>query len=136
MKKKILVTSALPYVNNLPHLGTMICILSADVYTRYLKLKKADVVSVLGTDEHGTTTETKAIEENLTPKQIADKYFKLHKEVYDWFLCDFDCFGRTSSKENHEITKDIFNKLNKNRYILKDTVEQAFCKKCEHRIVS
>jgi methionyl-tRNA synthetase len=131
MKKKILVTSALPYVNNLPHLGTMICILSADVYTRFLRLKKEDVVSVLGTDEHGTTTETKAIEEGLTPTQITDKYYKSHKQVYDWFLCDFSCFGRTSSKENYEISQEIFKRLYKNGYIFNKKVEQAYCEKCK-----
>ena len=53
-KKKILVTSALPYVNNVPHLGTMVCVLSADVYTRFLRLNKdIEVVSILGTDENG-----------------------------------------------------------------------------------
>jgi len=131
MKKKILVTSALPYVNNVPHLGNLICVLSADAYTRYLRLKKENVISVLGTDEHGTTTEAKSIEEGLTPKQVTDKYFKIHKKIYEWFLNDYDCFGRTSSKENYEITKDIFKKLNKNGYILKDKIEQAYCKKCE-----
>jgi len=131
MKRKILVTSALPYVNNLPHLGTMMCIVSADVYTRYLRLKNKDVISVLGTDEHGTTTETKAIEEGLTPKQITDKYYKLHKKVYDWFLCNFSCFGRTSSKVNYEISQDIFKKLKKNGYIFKKKVEQAYCEKCK-----
>ena len=65
---RILVTSALPYVNNIPHLGNLVCVISADVYARFLRLKKEDVISVLGTDEHGTTTETKAIEEGITPK--------------------------------------------------------------------
>ncbi len=131
MKKKYLVTSALPYVNNVPHLGNLICVISADVYTRYLRLKKEDVISVLGTDEHGTTTETKAIEEGLTPKEITDKYFKFHKEIYEWFLNDYDCFGRTSSKANYEISQDIFKKLNKNGFILQKTVEQAYCEKCK-----
>jgi len=130
MKKKILVTSALPYVNNVPHLGTMMCVISADVYTRFLRLQNKDVISVLGTDEHGTTTEAKALEEGLTPRQITDKYSKLQKEIYDWFLCDFDCWGRTSSKENFEITQDIFLKLYNNGYILKEKMEQFFCEKC------
>ncbi len=130
MTKKILVTSALPYVNNLPHLGTMVCVLSADVYTRFLRLKGENVISVCGTDEHGTTTETKALEEGLTPRQITDKYYKLQKEIYDWFNCDFDCFGRTSSKPNKEVTIDIFKKLDKNGFIKEDILEQTFCKKC------
>lgn len=129
-KKKILVTSALPYVNNVPHLGNLVCVVSADVYTKFLRLKKENVISVCGTDEHGTTTETKAIEEGLTPKEICDKYFKIHKQVYEWFGCDFDCFGRTSSKANHETTQDIFLKLNKNGYIKEAVLEQYYCEKC------
>ncbi len=130
MAKKILVTSALPYVNNLPHLGTMIPILSADAYSRFLKLKKENVVFVCGTDEHGTTTEIKAIEEGVTPRKVSDKYFGMHKKVYEWFECDFNCFGRSSSDENHRITQDIFLKLDKNGYILEQSLEQLYCGKC------
>ena len=129
--KRIIVTSALPYANNVPHLGNLMCVLSADVYTRFLRLKNKDVISVLGTDEHGTTTETKALEEGLTPKQITDKYFKIHKTIYDWFNCEYDCFGRTSSKENHEIAKEIFLSLDKQGYIKEQTIKQAYCEKCK-----
>jgi methionyl-tRNA synthetase len=125
-KKKILVTSALPYVNNIPHLGNLLPVLSADVYTRFLRMKGEDVISVLGTDEHGTTTEAIAMKMNLTPKQATDHFFKIHKEVYEWFLCSFDCFGRTSSKENVEITQDIFHKLYGNELITEKEEEQMF----------
>ncbi len=131
MKKRILITSALPYVNNVPHLGNLICVISADAFTKFLRLKKENVISVCGTDEHGTTTETKAIEEKITPKQVCDKYFKIHKRIYEWFGCDFTCFGRTSSKATHEITKDIFKKLYKNGYIKEKELEQFYCKKCD-----
>ncbi|MBN1377058.1 methionine--tRNA ligase [Candidatus Woesearchaeota archaeon] len=130
-KKKIIVTSALPYVNNVPHLGTLICIISADVYSRFLRLKNEDVIYVLGTDEHGTTAEVKAKEEGLTPKKLVDKYFKIHKKVYDWFEIKPDCFGRTSSKENTKITVDIFKKLDKNGYIKEKEIEQTYCNKCK-----
>lgn len=125
-KKRTLVTSALPYVNNIPHLGTMVCIISADIYTRYLRLKKENVISVLGTDEHGTTTETIAMELGMTPKQAVDHFFKIHKEIYEWFNCSFDCLGRTSSKESKEITQDIFLKLHENKYISEKEVEQMY----------
>ena len=128
---KIIVTSALPYVNNVPHLGTVVCIISADVYARYLKLKGKEVISVLGTDEHGTTAETKALEEGMTPKELVDKYFKIHKGIYDWFNCSFDCFGRTSSEQNHKISQDIFKKLYKHGYIVEKEVEQLFCESCK-----
>ncbi len=130
-KKRILVTSALPYVNNIPHLGTMVCIISADIYTRYLRLKKENVISVLGTDEHGTTTETIAMELGMTPKQAVDHFFKIHKEIYAWFNCSYDCLGRTSSKESKEITQDIFMKLYKNNYIEEKEVEQMYDEKAD-----
>lgn len=129
--ERIIVTSALPYVNNIVHLGNLVCIISADVYTRYLRLRKADVISVLGTDEHGTTSEVKAFEEGLTPRQLCDKYFKIQKEIYEWFECDFDCFGRTSSEQNKEITLEIFHDLKKNGYILEQESDQFFCFKCD-----
>ncbi len=125
--KKILVTSALPYVNNVPHLGNLVCVISADVYTRFLRLMHKDVISVLGTDEHGTTAETKALEEGLSPRQLCDKYYALHTEIYKWFNCEFDCYGRTSSKDNAEVTVDIFKKLHEHGYIVADTLEQLYC---------
>ncbi|MBW3015513.1 methionine--tRNA ligase [Candidatus Woesearchaeota archaeon] len=129
MAKKILITSALPYVNNVPHLGTMVCILSADVYARFLRLRNDPCLFICGTDEHGTTAEVKAAEEGLTPRKLVDKYFKIHKKIYEWFECSFDAFGRTSSDENKEITLDIFERLNKNGYIKKDTLEQLYCER-------
>jgi methionyl-tRNA synthetase len=128
--ERTIVTSALPYVNNVPHLGTTVCVISTDVYSRYLKSKGEEVISVCGTDEHGTTAEVKALEEGLTPKQLVDKYFKIHKKIYEWFNCEFDCFGRTSSKENKEVSIDIFNKLEKNNFIIENTLQQPFCNKC------
>ena len=73
--KKILITSALPYVNNVPHLGNIIgCILSADVFARFCRSIGKETIFICGIDEHGTTTETKALQEGLTPKEICDKY--------------------------------------------------------------
>jgi len=68
-RRNILITSALPYVNNVPHLGNIIgCVLSADVYARFARLMGYNTIYVCGTDEYGTATETKAIEEGLTPR--------------------------------------------------------------------
>jgi methionyl-tRNA synthetase len=97
-RRNILVTSALPYVNNVPHLGNIIgSTLSADVFARYCRIKGYNALYICGTDEYGTTTETKALEEGLTCEQICTKYFAEHKNVYDWFNIDFDYFGRTST---------------------------------------
>ncbi|CAA6653607.1 unnamed protein product [Spirodela intermedia] len=97
-RRNILITSALPYVNNVPHLGNIIgCVLSADVFARYCRLRGYNAIYICGTDEYGTATETKALEENSTPKQICDKYHEIHKAIYKWFDISFDQFGRTSS---------------------------------------
>ena len=103
--QNILITAALPYVNNTPHLGNIIGgVLSADAYARYCRMRGHNVMFVCGTDEYGTTTEVKAIEEKVSPQQICDKYHRLHKEIYEWFEIDFDHFGRTSLPIHSEIT--------------------------------
>ena len=127
----ILITSALPYVNNVPHLGNIIgCVLSADVFARYERLIGKNVLFVCGTDEYGTATETKALEEKCSPKALCDKYHKIHSDVYKWFDCDFDIFGRTSTPIHSEITQEIFLALQKNGYISKREVEQFKCFNC------
>ncbi len=131
MKEKILITSALPYVNNMPHLGNIVgCVLSADVFARFCRSFGHKIIYICGTDEHGTATETKALEEGVTPQDICDKYYTIHKRIYDWFNISFDTFGRTSTKAHTEITQDIFSKLNKNGYIIEANVEQLYCERC------
>lgn len=84
----------------MPHLGNIIgCVLSADVFARYCRLCNYNTLFVCGTDEYGTATETKALEEGLTPQQICDKYFEIHNSIYRWFNIGFDYFGRTSTPE-------------------------------------
>jgi methionyl-tRNA synthetase len=111
-KRNILITSALPYVNNVPHLGNIIgCVLSADVYARYCRLMGYNTIYICGTDEYGTATETKAIQEGLTPQEICDKYHSIHKGIYEWFDIDTEYFGRTSTPKHTQITQDIFKGL-------------------------
>lgn len=127
-ERNILITSALPYVNNVPHLGNIIgSVLSADIYARYAKNRNYNALFVCGTDEYGTATETKALEEKVTPQQLCDKYHKVHKEVYDWFDIDFDYFGRTTTPLQTEIAQDIFMKLFDNDYLEEQTTEQLYC---------
>jgi len=130
-EKNILITSALPYVNNVPHLGNIIgCVLSADVYARYCRLRKYNCLYICGTDEYGTATETKALAEGVTPREICDKYNRIHEDIYKWFNISFDYFGRTSTKVQTEIAQDIFWKIHKNGYFLEDNVEQLQCTNC------
>ncbi|VVC03032.1 Methionine--tRNA ligase [Candidatus Bilamarchaeum dharawalense] len=129
---KILITSALPYVNNVPHLGNIIgCVLSADVYARYCRSREYDCLYICGTDEYGTATEIKALEEGVTPKEICDKYYKIHKDIYEWFGIKFDIFGRTSTEKHTKITQDIFTQLHSNGYVVEDEVEQFYDEKAD-----
>ncbi len=129
-EEKILITCALPYVNNIPHLGNIIQVLSADVFARYQRHTNKEVLYVCGTDEHGTTTETIALKEGLSPQEVCDKYHKIHKEIYEWFNISFNHFGRTSTPFQHEITKDIFMKAYNNGYVFEKDLEQTYCPKC------
>ena len=108
-ERNVLITSALPYVNNVPHLGNIVgCVLSADVFARFCRLRGYNTLYICGTDEYGTTTETKAIQEGLTPREICDKYNKLHADIYEWFDIGFDHFGRTTTEKQTQIAQDIF----------------------------
>ncbi|KAK6199278.1 methionyl tRNA synthetase [Scheffersomyces amazonensis] len=127
-ERNILITSALPYVNNVPHLGNIVgSVLSADIYARYTKNRNYNSLFICGTDEYGTATETKALKDNVTPQELCDKYHKIHKQVYDWFGIDFDYFGRTPTSLQTEIAHDIFLKLYKNGYLEEKTVPQLYC---------
>ncbi|KAF3677233.1 putative methionine--tRNA ligase, partial [Capsicum annuum] len=131
-KRNILITSALPYVNNVPHLGNIIgCVLSADVFARYCRIRGYNAIYMCGTDEYGTATETKALEENCTPKQICDKYHAIHKDVYKWFDISFDEFGRTSTPQQTEVCQAIFKKLWDNNWLSENTMQQLYCDTCK-----
>ncbi len=129
---KYLITSALPYVNNVPHLGNLIgCVLSADVFARYCRSKGYETLYVCGTDEYGTATETKALEEGVTPRQICDKYYAIHQSVYAWFGISTDIFGRTSTPLHAKITHEIFNSLHKNNFFIEQEAEQPYDEKLQ-----
>ncbi|KAL9254454.1 putative methionine--tRNA ligase [Drosera capensis] len=131
-KRNILITSALPYVNNVPHLGNIIgCVLSADVFARYCRLRGYNAIYICGTDEYGTATETKAMEEKSTPQQICDKYHEIHREVYEWFNIGFDKFGRTSTPQQTEVCQAIFKKLLENNWLSENTMQQLYCDTCQ-----
>ena len=125
-----LITSALPYVNNIPHLGNLIQMLSGDVFARFCRNKGYDTLYICGTDEYGTATETKAIEEKKTPRELCDYYYQEHTKIYDWFHINFDKFGRTSNEQCTEITQALFNDLDEAGYIKEHVNKQLFCPKC------
>lgn len=127
-ERNILITSALPYVNNVPHLGNIVgSVLSADIFARYCKDRNYNTLFICGTDEYGTATETKALEEKVSPRELCTKYHKIHKDVYDWFKIGFDYFGRTTTEKQTEIAQDIFLKLYKNNYLEEQVMRQLYC---------
>jgi methionyl-tRNA synthetase len=126
-ERNILITSALPYVNNVPHLGNIIgCVLSADVYARFCRSRGYNCIYVCGTDEYGTATETRAIEEGLSCQALCDKYNAVHESIYDWFDIKFDNFGRTPTRYQTKIAQDMFHRLRENGFLQEKTIEQLY----------
>ena len=127
-KRNVLITSALPYANNIPHLGNIIgSILSADVFARYCKARGIQTLFACGTDEYGTATATKSLEEGLSPAALCAKYYAIHKDIYDWFRIEFDVFGRTSTPRQTEIVQEVFSGLWHNGFIEEQETVQPFC---------
>lgn len=129
--KKRLITSALPYVNNIPHLGNLTQVLSADVFARFCRSRGYETLYICGTDEYGTASETRALQEGVTPRELCDRYHVIHRDIYKWFNIDFDYFGRTSTPKQTEIVQAIFNAVDKNGYISEKESEQLYCPNCQ-----
>ena len=125
--KKILVTSALPYINGVPHLGHMVgCLLPSDVYARFMRMMGHEVLYIVGTDEHGTTSEVGALKAGMDVQAYCDMNHERHYKTYKDFNLSFDYFGRTSSEQNKEITYQIFEALDKNGFIEEREVKQVY----------
>lgn len=111
--KRYLVTSALPYANGLKHVGHLAgAYIPADIYVRYLRAQKRDVVFVCGSDEHGTAIPIQATKEGTTPKAIIDKYHEAMKQDFADLSMSFDIYHRTSEPIHHETAQEFFTKLN------------------------
>lgn len=131
-KKKIFITSALPYVNASPHLGNIISsTLSGDIYARFKRNQGHEVIYLCGTDEYGSSTTVKAKLEGIACQELCDIYHFIHKQVYDWFNIKFDIWGRTSTIEQTKITHEIFLELYYNDLIESAEIEQLYCDKCQ-----
>ncbi len=126
-----LITSALPYVNNIPHLGNLLQVLSADVFARFCRSKGYDTMYICGTDEYGTATETRALQEGKSPRELCDYYHAIHKDIYQWFDISFDNFGRTSTEQQTEIVQSLFKMLDERGFITEKASTQLYCPKCE-----
>lgn len=131
MGKKF-ITSALPYVNNQPHLGNIVgSVLGGDVYARYCRKQGDDVVYICGTDEYGTATEMEAMKQGVHPREIVEKNRSHHKRIYDWLNLRFDNFGKTDCEDHIKMTQTIFRKCYENGYFEEQEVPQYYCKACD-----
>ncbi|MEU3984761.1 methionine--tRNA ligase [Streptomyces sp. NPDC026672] len=122
-----LITSALPYINGIKHLGNMVgSMLPADVYSRYLRQRGHDVLYICATDEHGTPAELAAKEAGLSVADFCAQAHDAQKAIYDGFALAFDYFGRSSSAENMEITQHFARRLNENGFIEERAIRQVY----------
>lgn len=125
--KRYTITAALPYANGPKHIGHLAgAYIPADLYARYLRLQKRDVVFVCGSDEHGTAIANQAMKEGTTPQAIIDKYHDLIKYCFGKLNISFDIYHRTSAPIHHETAQDFFTNLNDKGIFTEQTSEQYF----------
>ncbi|MEY4384433.1 MAG: Methionine--tRNA ligase [Bacteroidota bacterium] len=121
------VTAALIYANGPIHIGHLAgCYLPADIYVRYLRMQKKDVIFVSGTDEHGVPITIKAQKEGKTPQQVVDHYYQVIKDSFAEFGISFDIYGRTSDPVHHQLSQDFFKKLYEEGKFVEETTNQFF----------
>ena len=130
-KEKWVVTAAWPYVNTVPHLGTMLQLLSGDVITRYRKLKKDEVVYVSGSDAHGTPIVVAAEAEGISPEDLALKYHnKIVQLLADWNI-EFDKYTITTNPTHISYVQGLHKRIHENGYFVLKESEQYYCNHCK-----
>ncbi|MBI4447916.1 methionine--tRNA ligase [Candidatus Woesearchaeota archaeon] len=130
-KERRLVTAALPYTNNVPHIGNIVgSHLPADIFARYCRLMGYDTVFIGGTDEHGTATEITAQKYGVTPKRVCDFFYSIHKQIYEWFEISYDNFSRTSNPTHHKFSQEFFKKVYENKFMVEKELDLPYCKVC------
>lgn len=127
MKKRTLVTAALPYANGPLHIGHLAgAYLPADIYSRYLRLMGRDVVFVCGSDEHGAAITVKARKEGITPSDVVHKYHAMLRDTFQKIGIAFDIYHRTTEPIHHATSQDFFRKLLENGEFVEETTEQYY----------
>ena len=125
--KRYLITSALPYANGLKHVGHLAgAYIPADIYVRYLRAQKRDVVYVCGSDEHGTAIPIQAMKEGTTPQAIIDKYHAAMKQDFEDLDISFDIYHRTSAPLHHETSQEFFTYLHERGELETKETEQYY----------
>ncbi len=128
--KRTTVTSALPYANGGVHIGHLAGVyVPADIYVRYLRLKKEDVLFVGGSDEHGVPVTQRARKEGITPQDVVDRYHSLIKKSFEEFGISFDVYSRTTSKTHHQFAAEWFRKLYDDGKLVEQTTKQFYDEK-------
>lgn len=126
------ITAALPYANGPVHIGHLAGVyVPADIYARYLRLKKKEVLFVCGSDEHGVPITIRAKKEGISPQEIVDKYHRLNKKSFSDLGISFDIYDRTSAPIHHQTAADFFSKLYKEGAFIEKTSEQYYDKQAE-----
>ena len=125
--KRITVTSALPYANGGVHIGHLAGVyVPADIYVRYLRLKKREVMFIGGSDEHGVPITVRARKEGITPQDVVDRYHKMIKDSFEEFGISFDIYSRTTSETHHKFAAEWFRKLYDEGKLVEETTEQLY----------
>ena len=125
--KRTTVTAALPYANGGVHIGHLAGVyVPADIYVRYLRLKKQEVMFIGGSDEHGVPVTIRARKEGITVQEVVDRYHNLIKKSFEDFGISFDIYSRTTSKIHHKFASDFFRTLYDKHELVEKTEEQ-FC---------
>ena len=121
--KRYTVTAALPYTNGPIHIGHLAGVyVPADIYVRYLRLRKKDVAFICGSDEHGVAIAIKAKKEGKTPQEVIDHYDQIIREAFDGFGISFDNYSRTSRAIHHQTAGEIFKQLDEQgQFLVKKT---------------
>ena len=125
--KRTTVTAALPYANGGVHIGHLAGVyVPADIYVRYLRLKKEDVIFIGGSDEHGVPVTIRAKKEGITTQQVVDRYHAMIKKSFEDFGISFDIYSRTTSKIHHQFASDFFRTLY-DKGALEEITEEQYC---------
>ena len=124
---RVLITSAIPYINGIKHLGNLVgSQLPADLYARYMRLRKHEVMFICATDEHGTPAEIAAQNAGVAVREYCDSMYQVQRRLGDGFRLSFDHFGRSSSSRNHALTQHFAGRLADNGFIREVREEQLF----------